>query len=193
MNIFEQPVSLIGFQLVKAFAARLASLPEEQQLPQTSFDMWSAPLAETGATVAQMELVGDWYALHHQTGPSLGYIIGAAQDLKLRGSLPPHRMAGKTERDAMAILLAAQQLGLSADECGQAIMLAGTLTHLAHYRRKYPNVGRDYLRLEVEGMARMSDYVADEILDEIANGKGDLKALGGFLFRHHENDHQDDD
>jgi len=31
-------------------------------------------------------------------------------------------------------------------------------------------------------MARMSDYAADEILDEIACGKGDLRALGGYLF-----------
>lgn len=192
MNIFDEPVSLKGFQLVKAFAARLIHLPDEQQLPQKSFDIWSAPLAETGASEAQMELVGDWYALHHQTGPSLGYIIHAAQELQLRGSLPPHRLAGQIERDAMAILLAAQQLGLSADDSAQAIMLAGTLAHLSLYRRKHPKVDRGYLRLEVEGMARMADYTADEILDEIAGGKGDLKALGGYLFNHSADAHQDD-
>lgn len=192
MNIFEEPVSLTGFQLVKTFAAQLSHLPEERQLPQTSFDMWSAPLAETGANLDEMRLVGEWYAKHHQTGPSLGYIIHAAQELKLRGSLPPHRIAGEIERNAMAILLAAQQLGLSAGENAQAIMLAGTLAHLSLYRRKHPHVGREYLRTEIEGMARMSDYVADEILDEIAAGVGDLKELDKYLLGISASKHQGD-
>lgn len=182
MNIFEEPVSLMGYQLVKAFAAQLAHLPEEQQLRQSSYDMWSTPLAETGASEAQMKLVGEWYATNHQTTPGLGYVLRATQVLLSRGSLPEHRLAGTIELNAMAILLAAQQLGLSTDDCGQAIMLAGTLAHLSLYRRKHKGVSRDYLRIEVEGMARMSDYAADEILDEIACGKGDLRALGGYLF-----------
>ena len=60
--------------------------------------------------------------------------------------------------------------------------LGATLAHLSLYRRKHKSVSRDYLRIEVEGMARMSDYAADEILDEIACGKGDLRTLGGYLF-----------
>lgn len=183
MNIFDEPVSLSGFQLVKAFAGALIHRPEDQQVPKASFDMWSAPLDETGANEAQMRQVGEWFAQHHQTAPSLPYIIGAAKELVQNGSLPPHRLAGKIERDAMAILHAAQQLGLSADDSAQAIILAGTLAHLALYRRSYPNVGREYLRIEVEGLARQSDYFADEILDEIANGKGELKTLGPYLLK----------
>lgn len=192
MNIFDEPVSLAGFQLVKAFAACLSSFPEDVQLPKSSFDTWSAPLAETGASEDQMRQVGEWYALHHKTAPSLPYVLGAARKLVLSGSLPPHRLGATVERNAMAILLAAEKLGLSADDNAQAIILAGTLAHLSHYRRRFPGIDRAYRRQEIEGMARMSDYAADEILDEIASGKGDLKSLGQYLFRINLDRHQDD-
>jgi hypothetical protein len=182
MNIFDEPVSLTGFQLVKTFATCLSSFPEDQKVPKSSFDMWSAPLAETGASEDQMRLIGEWYALHHKTAPSLPYVLRAARKLVLSGSLPPHRLAATVELNAMAILLAAEKLGLSADDSAQAIILAGTLAHLSHYRRSFPRIDRTYLRQEVEGMARVSDYAADEILDEIASGKGDLKSLGQYLF-----------
>lgn len=182
MNIFDESVSLAGYQLVKAFAACLSSFPEEEQIPKSAFDMWSAPLAETGASEDQMRQVGEWYALHHKTAPSLPYVLGAARKLVLNGSLPRHRLAGTIERNAMAILHAAETLGLSADGCAQAIILAGTLAHLSHYRRSLPGIDRAYQRQEIEGMARMSDYAADEILDEIASGNGDLKSLGPYLF-----------
>lgn len=190
MNVFDEPVSLSGFQLVKTFASCLIHLPEDRQLPKSSFDMWSAPLAESGANESQMRQVGEWFAQHHQTAPSLPYVLGAIQKLLQSGALPHHRLAGKIERDAMAILHAAQQLGLSADDSAQAIILAGTLAHLAMYRRSYPNVGREYLRTEVEGLARQSDYFADEILDEIAKGKGELRPLGAYLLHLDTDQHQ---
>ncbi|NVL49876.1 hypothetical protein F2S72_09000 [Pseudomonas syringae pv. actinidiae] len=193
MNIFEEPVSLTGYQLVKAFAACLIHLPEDQQIHKSSFDIWSAPLAETGASEGQMRQVGEWFALHHQTAPSLPYVIGATQKLMQLGALPPHRIAGKIERDAMAILHAAEQLGLAADDIAQAVMLAGTLAHLATYRRSYPHVGRAYLGIEVEGLARQSNYVADEILDEVATSKGDLKSLGPYLLHLDTDQHQGDE
>jgi hypothetical protein len=108
------------------------------------------------------------------------------------GSLPPHRLAATIERNAMAILHAAENLGLSADDSAQAIILAGTLAHLSHYRRSFPTIDRAYQRQEVEGTARMFDYVADEILDEIANGKGELKSLGLYLFHLDPDVYQDD-
>ncbi|MDZ3829792.1 hypothetical protein BK669_00655 [Pseudomonas fluorescens] len=192
MNIFDESVSLAGYQLVKAFAACLSSFPEEEQIPKSAFDMWSAPLAETGASEDQMRQVGEWYALHHKTAPSLPYVLGAARKLVLNGSLPRHRLAGTIERNAMAILHAAETLGLSADGCAQAIILAGTLAHLSHYRRSLPGIDRAYQRQEIEGMARMSDYAADEILDEIASGNGDLKSLGPYLFYLDPDLYQDD-
>ncbi|MCY0111575.1 hypothetical protein NQF78_25040 [Pseudomonas monsensis] len=192
MNIFDESVSLAGCQLVKAFAACLSSFPEEEQIPKSAFDMWSAPLAETGASEDQMRQVGEWYALHHKTAPSLPYVLGAARKLVLNGSLPRHRLAGTIERNAMAILHAAETLGLSADGCAQAIILAGTLAHLSHYRRSLPGIDRAYQRQEIEGMARMSDYAADEILDEIASGNGDLKSLGPYLFYLDPDLYQDD-
>jgi hypothetical protein len=192
LNIFDEPVSLAGYQLVKAFAACLSSFPEEEQIPKSAFDMWSAPLAETGASEDQMRQVGEWYALHHKTAPSLPYVLGAARKLVLNGSLPRHRLAGTIERNAMAILHAAETLGLSADGCAQAIILAGTLAHLSHYRRSLPGIDRAYQRQEIEGMARMSDYAADEILDEIAKGNGDLKSLGPYLFYLDPDLYQDD-
>ena len=36
--------------------------------------------------------------------------------------------------------------------------------------------------MEIEGIARTCDYVADEILDEIQQNKGDLRALREYLF-----------
>ncbi|QTD35567.1 hypothetical protein [Pseudomonas fluorescens] len=192
MNIFDEPVSLAGYQLVKAFAGCLSSFPEEEQVPKSAFDMWSAPLAETGASEDQMRQVGEWYALHHKTAPSLPYVLGATRKLVLNGSLPRHRLAGTIERNAMAILHAAETLGLSADGCAQAIILAGTLAHLSHYRRSLPGIDRAYQRQEIEGMARMSDYAADEILDEIASGNGDLKSLGPYLFYLDPDLYQDD-
>lgn len=192
MNIFDEPVSLAGYQLVNAFAACLSSFPEEEQIPKSAFDMWSAPLAETGASEDQMRQVGEWYALHHKTAPSLPYVLGAARKLVLNGSLPRHRLAGTIERNAMAILHAAETLGLSADGCAQAIILAGTPAHLSHYRRSLPGIDRAYQRQEIEGMARMSDYAADEIFDEIASGNGDLKSLGPYLFYLDPDLYQDD-
>ena len=180
MTIPDEPVNLIGFQLVKAFAARLYQLPTEQQVPKTSFKTWSAPLAETGASESQMREVGNWFAQHHQTAPALPYVICATRELQLYGSLPAHRLAGPLERNAMAILLAAQQLGLSPDDGAQAFMLAGALTHLSVHRPI--QLDRGFLTRELEGMARLADYAADEILDEIQDGKGALKELGQYLY-----------
>ena len=182
MNPFEEPVSLMGTKLVRAFAARLTTLPESCQLPQKSFDIWSKPLADTGATEDQMELVGTWFAQNHSTSPSLPYIIRAARTLIANGALPPHRLSNSDERKAMAILKATEALGISADECTNALMLAGSLAYLAMYRRTMPDVDREYLRSEIEGIARTCDYCADEILDEIQGGVGELKALGEYLF-----------
>ncbi|MGA4480887.1 hypothetical protein ACPA2N_22280 [Ectopseudomonas hydrolytica] len=182
MNLFDEPVSLLGTKLVRAFAKQLESMPEDCRLPQSSFDTWSAPLAETNATESQMTVLGVWYAKHHKTCPSLPYIRQAAITLVSEGALPDHRIANRIERDALAILKTAELLGMSADDCANALVLAGALAHLSTYRRRHPDVDRAYLRMEIEGIARMSDYVADEILDEIQQNKGDLRALREYLF-----------
>lgn len=183
MNPFEEPVSLKGTKLVRAFSVRLNTLPESCQLPQKSFDKWSTPLAKTGATEAQMGQVGAWYVQHHSTGPSLPYIARATRTLIANGALPPHRLSNRDKRKAMAILKATAALGISAEDCANALILAGTLAHLAMYRRTIPELNREYLRSEVEGIARMSDYAADEILDEVQDGYGELKSLGEYLFQ----------
>jgi hypothetical protein len=190
LNPFEEPVSLKGTKLVRVFAACLITLPENCQLPQKSFDTWSTPLAETGATEPQMGLVGTWYAQHHSTSPSLPYIIHAARTLIAIGALPAHRLSNSEELKAMAILKATEALGISADDCTNALILAGSLAHLAMYRRKMPAIERKYLRSEIEGIARISDYCADEILDEIQGGVGELKALGEYLFEQTPDDSQ---
>lgn len=182
MNLFDEPVSLLGTKLVRAFAKQLESMPEDCRLPQSSFDTWSAPLAETNASESQMEVVGSWYAKHHITCPSLPYIRRAAITLVSVGALPDHRIANRIESDALAILKTAELLGMSADDCANSLILAGTLAHLSIYRRRHPNVDRAYLRMEIEGIARTCDYVADEILDEIQQNKGDLRALREYLF-----------
>jgi hypothetical protein len=182
MNPFEQPISLEGIKLVRIFSACLERLPEEQRLPQSAHEVWSMPLSEAQVTEAQMITVGNWYAQHHRTGPSLPYVLRAVRALKAKGSLPPNRLAGKVERNAMLILQALGGMGISPEDCAQSLMLAGTLAHLAVYRHKYPTVDRHLLRSEVEGLARMSDYMADEILDEIEQGQGDLQGLRDILF-----------
>ncbi|HBO2935105.1 TPA: hypothetical protein L4R50_000099 [Pseudomonas aeruginosa] len=182
LNPFEEPVSLQGTKLVRAFAAQLEAMPEDCRLPQKAFDAWSMPLAETGASEIQLQEVGAWYAKHHKTCPSLPYIIRAARTLVSEGALPPHRIANRMEKDALAILKTAELLGMSSDDCAQALILAGTLAHLAVYRRSLPDIDRSHQLNEVEGIVRMCDYVADEILDEIRNGQGDLRALREYLF-----------
>lgn len=181
MKLFDEPVSLLGTKLVRAFAKQLESMPEDCQLPQSSFDIWSAPLAETNASEDQLSEVGVWYAKHHKTAPSLPYIRHAAFTLVSEGSLPEHRIANHIEKDALAILKTAELLGMPASDCANAFILAGVLAHLSTYRRRHPHVSRPYLRMEIEGIARMSDYVADEILDEIQQNKGDLRALREYL------------
>jgi hypothetical protein len=183
LNPFEEPISLEGIKLVRIFAACLAHLPEERGLPQSAHEIWSMPLSEAKVTEAQMLTVGNWYAEHHLTGPSLPYVLHALRTLKSNGSLPTSRLAGKIERNAMNVLKSLEGMGISTEECAQSLMLAGTLAHLAVYRRKHPDVDRSYLRNEVEGLARMSDYMADEILDEIERGQGDLQDLRPVLFR----------
>ena len=182
MSPFEEPISLEGVKLVKAFAACLADLAEDRQLPRESFAIWSMPLSETLATEAEMQVVGQWFAQRHKTCPSLPYIIHAVRTLKANGALPPNRLAKEVDRNAMNILKALEGMGISADDCAQSLMLAGTLAHLASYRRQHPYIDRQYLRLEVEGIARMCDYMADEILDEVQSGQGDLRELGICLF-----------
>lgn len=182
LSLFDEPVSLKGIRLIKAFTACLAGLEEERQIPQASLSAWATPIAESGASEAEMQQVGTWFAKHHQTPPSLSYILFAVRVLKNKGELPPHRMATPQMLEAMEILRAVERLGISSDDSGQSLILAGTLAHLAFYRQQYPNVNRTYLRNEIEGMARMSDAVADEILDEIQRGEGDLKSLEPYLF-----------
>lgn len=182
MNLFDEPVSLEGIKLVKTFASCLASLSEDRQLPQKSFSIWATPMAESGASEAEMQQVGVWFGKHHQTPPSLPYILLAVRVLKDKGELPPHRIATRQVLEAMEILNAVEKLGIVSGDSAQSLILAGTLAHLALYRKQFPNVDRAYLRTDVEGMARMSDYFADEILDEIQRGEGDLKALEPYLF-----------
>lgn len=181
MNLFDEPVSLKGTKLVRAFAEQLKVMPEEYWLAKESFDLWSTPLAETGASESQMAEVGAWYVQHHRTAPALPRIIVAARTLVSNGSLPSHRIASRLEKDALAILKAAEALGMSADNCAQALILAGTLAHLSVYRRRMPSIDRSYQGSEIAGIANMSDYVADEILDEISHGRGELVEVREFL------------
>lgn len=182
MNEFEEPVNLQGIKLVRALASTLAHLPENRQLPQKSFEIWSGHLAQLGVSESEMKQIGVWFAEHYQTPPAIPTIAHAASVLLDQGSLPPHRIASPMELNAMALLKAARDLGLMPDECAQSLMLAGTLAHLSNYRQRHPTVDRQYLGTEVEGIARQCNFYADEILDEIQQGKGELRELGSYLF-----------
>lgn len=157
-------------------------MPEDCQLPQQAFDTWSAPLAETGASESQIVEVGVWYAQHHKTAPALPHILRVTRKLLADGSLPPHRLVSEREQAAMALLRAAEQLGLDTDDCAAALLLAGTLAHHATYRRSVPDIEREDLSTLLMGIVRLCDYSADEILDEIQAGRGQLAERQSYLF-----------
>ena len=167
---------------MRALAAALAGLPEDRQIPKTSFEIWSGHMSELGTTEEEMSQVGEWFCQHYQTAPSVATVSHAVEWLHKHGSFPEHRMASQIDLNAMALLKAAELLGLCSYELAQSLMLAGTLTHLATYRRKFPKIDRHYIGTEVEGIARQCNYFADEILDEVQQGKGQLRDLDGILF-----------
>jgi len=182
--MLNEPVSLNGIKLMRAFTARLADLPVHCRVSRRSFSSWSAQLARTGVTEAQMTEVGYWYVAHHRSSPPLPYILNAVRHLLNTGTLPSHRLATDTELDAMAILQATERLGVPPPRNAQALMLAGALSHAAHFARSMPGVNRSHVRAKLERTARHSDHLADEILNEIATGRGELQALAGYLFGH---------
>lgn len=145
-------------------------MPEHCHLPQDCFDIWSMPLSETGISEAQIAQVGAWYAQHHKTVPSLPYITNASIILKKNGSLPEQRIIQSHETQALKLIQQAEKLGLSGHDCARALLFAGTLTHVATYRSSSKTDREDILG-EALGVVRLSDYYADEILDDIEAGK----------------------
>lgn len=123
-------------------------------------------------TPREIESVGNWYPKHHTICPSIPCIFSAVQYLRKNKGLPTHRLCNPTE------LLAGEILGFLKEKCiglsdaGNALQLASALVHVAYSQNVVPGIDRGYIKTEIEGMARMADYVADDILREIEQGVG---------------------
>lgn len=183
MNPFDEPVSLQGVKLVRSFFSTLTNLPEDRQLSKLASELWGNGLAETGATEEQVRTVGMWFNENYQTWPALPTIVQAIKVLHDTGTLPAQRLENKSEVIAMAFLQTAEALGLPPFECSDALILAGTLAHYAGYRSEHPRMSRASVQNEIAGYAEWGGNVANEILDEIQDGKGALRELKGYLFK----------
>lgn len=183
MNVFEEPVSLRGVKLVRSFFSTLTNLPEDRQLSKLASEMWANDLADTGANEDQIRTVGLWFNENYQTWPSLPTIVQAVKILLETGTLPNQRLENKSEVVAMAFLKVAETLGLSPFESCDALILAGTLAHYAGYRSEHPRMSQATVQHEITGYAEWAGSVADEVLDEIKDGKGALRDLKGYLFK----------
>lgn len=59
---------------------------------------------------------------------------------------------------------------------------AGPLPRIAYYRTNHAHIESTYLWTEIEGSANWSSVYAGKILDEVQQGKGQLKDMGAYLF-----------
>ncbi|WP_116892973.1 hypothetical protein [Pseudomonas savastanoi] len=183
LNPFDEPVSLQGIKLVRTFFSTLTNLAGDRQLSKRATEIWGNGLAETGGSEDQIRVVGVWFNEHYQTWPALPTIVQAVKVLHETGTLPAERLENKSELAAMAFLQAADALGLSPFECSDALILAGTLAHYAGYRREHPRMSQASVQHDIAGYAEWGNSVANEILDEIQDGKGALRDLKDYLFK----------
>ncbi|HBP6379898.1 TPA: hypothetical protein L6A07_32520 [Pseudomonas aeruginosa] len=183
LNLFgtETP-SLEGRRLVKRFAESLRGLAEAERLPESSFETWGEVFAKESMTLEEAEWLGNWYSMYHQRGPSLGYIMFALRRLRAEGELPEHMIAGSEDLLAQKIIKFLHDEGVSPDIAVNSLFMAAALSHVAYYRKHHPSTDRAYVRSELEGKARVSDWLVDQVLDEVEAGVGDLKALKPILF-----------
>lgn len=174
--------SLEGRRLVKKFAESLRGMAEAERLPESSFETWGECFAEGNMTLEEAEWLGNWYSMYHKRSPSLGYIMHALRRLRAEGELPEHMIAGSEDLLAQKIIKFLHDEGASGDNAVNSLFMAAALSHVAYYRKHHPSIDRVYLRTELEGKARVSDWLVDQVLDEVEAGVGDLKALKPILF-----------
>lgn len=183
LSIFDpETPSLEGRRLIKRFAASMSQMASESQVPESAFETWGECFAKECMTMEEAEWVGNWYSMYHQRSPSLPYIMSALSRLRVAGELPEHMIAGYENLLAQKIIKFLHDEGVTPGESVNGLFVAAALSHLSTYRTSYPDIDRAYQRSELEGKARLSDWLADEVLDEIEAGVGELRNLKPILF-----------
>ncbi|EPG9350573.1 hypothetical protein ACKU3Z_029630 [Pseudomonas aeruginosa] len=183
MTFSEQPVSLPHLRMVKKLADQLKGFEESNRLPVEYHETWARCFQEIQITEAEADVIGKWYVQHHSICPSIPYVNIALKFLREHRTLPNQRIACKTELLAGEILGFLSERRIELHEATRALAQASALTQLAYYRNESPYTDRDDVKGELEGIARLADFFADDILNEVQQGTGSLAYLEKYLIQ----------
>lgn len=177
-----EPVSLPHLRMVKRMAELLAPLGENARLAEEHHESWAGHFKSQGMTKDESEKIGQWYIKHHTICPSIPDVFKALRFLREHKSLPNQRLAVSTEILAGQLLQFLRRNGVELHEGIRALAQASALAQVAYYRTDSPSTDRSYVKSEFEGIARLADYFADDILNEVRQGVGSLAHLEHYLF-----------
>lgn len=180
----DAPVRLDYFRLVKRLNDHLANLGDER-ICEDIQEAWAGHFKDMGITQDEVDIIGPWYSKHYTIGLSIPSLYQYVEHLRSHSTLPDQRIPSRTEIDAAAILKACAALGLERYNLSDALFQAAALAHHANYRVELPNTDPAYIRLEIEGRARLADYFSRDILDEAQQGVGAAAKLRKTLFPGH--------
>jgi hypothetical protein len=183
MTFSEQPVSLPHLRMVKKFADHLEGFEESNRLPVESHETWARCFQEIQITEVEADKIGKWYAQHHTICPSIPNVNIALKFLREHRTLPTQRLACNTELLAGEILGFLSERGIELHEATRALAQASALTQLAYYRNESPSTDLAYVKMELEGFARLAYHFADDILNEVQQGTGSLANLEKYLIQ----------
>jgi hypothetical protein len=176
------PVSLPHLRMVKRMAELLEPLGENARLPEVHHEGWAGHFQSQGMTKDESEKIGQWYIKHHTICPSIPEVFTALRFLREHNSLPSQRLAGSTEILAGQLLQFLRKNGVELLDGVRALAQASALAQVAYYRTDSPSTDRGHVKSEFEGIARLADYFADDILNEVQQGVGSLAHLEHYLF-----------
>jgi hypothetical protein len=178
----KEPVSLPHLRMVKRLAELLDPLGEGARLPEEYHEAWAGHFKSEGVTKEEAEKIGQWYIKHHTICPSIPGVFTALRFLREHKTLPNQRLAGPTEVLAGELLQFLRKRGVDLHEGVRALAQASALAQVASYRTVSPSTDRSYVKSELEGVARLADFFADDILNEVHRGVGSLAHLQDYLF-----------
>lgn len=182
------PVSLPHLRMVKRFAEHIELLGENGRLPDEHQPAWAGYFQQNDMTMQEADSIGAWYAKHHTICPSISDVMSGLRFLRKHKTMPSQRLACNTEVLAGALLQFLSERQIELHEATRALSMASALAHGAYYRMETPDIEREYVRSEFEGIARMADFLADDILNEVRQGAGSLGELECYLFNGDEAD-----
>lgn|GEM_PF-2618014 len=175
------PIRLDYYRLVKRLNEHFVDLPEAR-IPEDIHEAWAGYFQEMAITQEEIDFIGLWYSRHYSVSLSIPSLNRYLKHLRLHASMPDQRLPGQTETDAGNILKACAALRLDRSSLADGLFLAAALVHHANYRSDCPTVSLEYIRMEIEGRARLADYFSHDILDEAQDGYGAAAHLRKVLF-----------